>query len=399
MEKRVLKNGLTVIFEHRPTKSVVISVSALVGSKDEQKSQLGISHFIEHMLFDGTKNRTSMQIASEIEAIGGELNAMTATEETFFYAKVLNKHFGEGLAILADIIQNPLFDKKEIENERKVIRDELTLTYDQPRFYQWVLFHKALFKGRLGNEPLGNKKTINAMTREKLLRFYSAHYTPANLIVTVVGSVKNPLHLVERAFSGFAKNGVRKPKKVERLRNRRGVKAESRPISQSYMVLGYQTPDRMHRDSFSLDIARSILGRGQSGRLFQEIRQKLGLAYEVGCHHDAAAGYGFFAVYVNTNRKNIGKVKRIILGEFIRLKKITKAELEEAKEQIEGEFILANEDNVKRAEQLGFSEQVKSAEEINRYIGKIKRVTVQDVRRAVGKYLNSKYTMAVLRQR
>lgn len=399
MEKRVLKNGLTVIFEHRPTKSVVVGATVLVGSKDEQQKLLGISHFIEHMLFNGTKKRTSLEVCSEIEAIGGEINAMTATEETFFYVKVLNKHFAKGLDILSDIIQNPRFDKKEIENERKIILDELTLTYDQPRFYQWVLFHKALFKGRLGNEPLGNKKTITSMGRRDILDFYSANYTPRNIIITIVGEVSNPFMKVEKAFIKFADPGKRRLKIINAPKNNKKIKVESRPISQSYLVLGYQTPDRMHKDSFTLDIIRSILGRGQSGRLFQEIRQKRGLAYEVGCQHEAATDYGFFAVYVNTNKKNVVKVKKIIFEEFNRLKKINSAELEEAKRQIEGEFILGNEDNVKHSEQLGFCEQVKGANEINRYIGRIKKVIVADVRQVVGKYLNKNYTMAVLRQK
>ncbi len=398
MKRKTLGNGLTLVYEKKPGESVAIGVTVRVGSKDEPDKIMGISHFIEHMLFNGTTNRKAIEIASEIEAIGGELNAMTGTDRTFYYTRVPKKHFEKGLEILSDIIQNPLFDKKEIEKERKIILDEVNLTHDQPRFYQWVLFYKSLFRGRLGRETIGTEKSVKSIQRKDLTRFHSINYVPRNMVVTVVGNTTNIIGKVEKNFTGFKTAGKKRKKSVFVPRNKHRIKIEKRPVTQSYLVLGYQSPGRSHKDSFCLDIIRSLLGRGQSGRLFQEIRAKQALAYEVGVHHEASANYGFFSVYVNTDKKNIPAIKKIVITEFNKLKNLTNKDILDAKRQIEGEYLLSGEDNAKLSEQLGFFEVVKGAAESKNYIKKIRKVTLSDVKRVVGKYLDDRYTLSILEQ-
>lgn len=399
MKRKTLRNGLTLVYEEKLGSSVAIGVNVRAGSKDEPDRIMGISHFIEHMLFNGTTNRKAIEIASEIEAIGGELNAMTSTEKTFYYVRVPKKYFETGLEILSDIILNPRFDKKEIEKERKIILDEVNLTHDQPRFYQWVLFYKSLFKGRLARETIGTKKSVMTIQRKDIMKFHSENYVPKNLVITVVGNAKDIAKKVDKAFSSSKTKGKKRKNQKFTPKNQQKIKIEKRHVSQSYVVLGYQTPVRLHKDSFALDIIRSILGRGQSGRLFQEIRAKHALAYEVGVHHEASANYGFFSVYVNTDKKNIPAIKKIILNEFLKLKKLTNKDILGAKKQIEGEFLLSSEDNVKLSEQLGFFEVVKAASEPKDYIKKIRKVTLSDVKRVADKYLDNKYTLTILKQK
>lgn len=398
MKRKILKNGLILIYEKKPGDSVAIGVTVRVGSKDEPDRIMGISHFIEHMLFNGTTNRKAIEIAGEIEAIGGELNAMTGTERTFYYARVPKKHVEKGLEILSDVIQNPLFDKKEIEKERKIVLDEVNLTHDQPRFYQWVLFYKSLFKGSLGRETIGTEKSVKSIQRKDLTKFHSTNYVPRNMVVTVVGNITNIIGKVEKNFTGFKTAGKKRKNSVFVPRNKHKIKTEKKHVTQSYLVLGYQTPDRAHKDSFCLDIIKSILGRGQSGRMFQEIRAKQALAYEVGVHHEASANYGFFSVYVNTDKKNIQTIRKIILEEFAKLKHLTNKDIQGAKKQIEGEFLISNEDNARLSEQLGFFEVVKDAAKAQDYIKNIRKVTLHDVGRVTKKYLNDKYTLTVLKQ-
>lgn len=401
MKKYTLGNGLVILHEKRPTKSVAIEITVKVGSNNEPKKINGISHFIEHMLFEGTKKRkTSKAISSEIEKLGGELNAYTSNERTAFFAKVLSKHFNKALDILSDIIQNPLFETKNIEKERKVILKEIDMVRDEPRFHQWVLFQKTLFqKHPTKNPTYGTIKAVKSVTRNDILSYYNSYYKPNNMIISVAGNVDNVKQKVQKHFKNFSKKPIKKTKQVIEPKQKNIKKSkEKRKLFSSYVVFGYKTPIRKNKDSYTLDIIDSILGRGQSGRLFEEIRNKYGLAYEVGTQHEAAVDYGFFAVYLNTDKKNIPKVIKIILDEFKKLKKITKSELKEAKIQIEGSIALENDDNFRMADHMAFWEIVKDAELSNQYIKKIKKVTIQDIKRVIDKYLNKNYTLAVIEQ-
>ncbi len=249
--KKVLKNGLTVLLVKRPTNSVAFMVTAKTGSNYETEKQSGISHFVEHMLFEGTKKRpTALEIANEIESIGGEINAYTSTERTSYYIKVLGRHFDTGLDIISDITQNPLFDKKTLEKERKVILKEINMVTDEPRFHQWILFQKALFKKHPTRNPTyGTVNAVNAMKREDLLKYFEDYYKPNNLILSVVGNIgRNALKKIENKF-GSAKPGrpVQMPK-VEEPEQKNPVKlVEKRRTLGSYLVLGYKTPKRIEK--------------------------------------------------------------------------------------------------------------------------------------------------------
>ncbi|MBW2979945.1 insulinase family protein [Candidatus Woesearchaeota archaeon] len=402
MKKVILNNGLTVVIVKKPTDSVAFMATAKAGSNHETKSQSGISHFVEHMLFEGTKRRPSARlIANEIESIGGEINAYTSTERTSFYTKVLGKHFDRGLDIITDIIQNPLFDPKMIEKERRIILKEINMVTDEPRFHQWILFQKTLFKKHPTKNPTyGTIKAVKSMTRKDLLTYYKEHYKPNNIVLTIVGSVdKKAIKKINDKLENFNPGKIKRLKQIKEPKQKRPVKStEKRRILSSYLVFGYKTPVRISNESYVLDVVRAILGRGQSGKIFDEIRNKRGLAYDVGVHFEPALDYGYFAVHVNTDKKNINKCVKIILEEFKKLKNISDKELKEAKDYLEGEFYLQNEDNYQYADQLGFWELVKDSKLMNEYIKKIKKVTKKDINGVVDKYLGKNYAMAVIEQ-
>jgi len=402
MKKLKLKNGLTIILEKKPVETITIQATVKTGSNKENKKNNGISHFIEHMLFEGTKKRLNSRIISnEIESLGGELNAYTSNERTCFYIKLPKKHADKALDITSDILQNPLFNKKNIEKERKIILKEINLHKDEPRFHQWILFTGVLFKKHPAKLPTyGTVEAVKKIRRNDILNYYNKYYTPNNIIISIVGNFnKNIVNKIKSQFKNF------KPKKLpktitteEPKQNRVEIKKEKRKILSSYMVMGYKTLPRTNKDSYTLDVTRSILGRGQSGKIFDEIRNKRGLAYEVGVHHDPCSNYGFFAVYLNTDKKNIKKTIQLILKEFNNLKNLTKKELKEAKGFLTGQHILQNEDTRELADELGYWESIKDAKLLNSYIKQINKVAKKDILRVARKYLTKNYTLAIVEQ-
>jgi len=400
MKKYKLKNGLTILHEQKKSKSVAISVLVKVGSNHENDKNRGISHFLEHMLFEGTRKRKdSREITNEIEKIGGDINAYTTTDRTVYYVKILKKHFDKGLNVLSDMIQNSVFREDKVEKERKVILKEIDMVNDQPRFLQWILFQKALFrKNNARHATYGTKETVKAITREEIITYYRNHYLASNTIVTIVGDVSSVRKKIEGHFSRVL--DLAPPKYEEELEaknTKKSVKIKKK-LNNSYMVLGYKTVPRLNRESYVLDLIHGILGRGQSGWLFEEIRNKHGLAYEVGSNHEASKDYGFFAVYTNTDKKNIRKIQKIIMELFQRLKKISDEELKDAKNYIEGQFYMDNEDNFRNADKLGYWEMIKEAKLAENYVKAIRKLTKKDITNAVNKFLNKNYTLAVIEQ-
>ena len=399
MQKFKLQNGLTVVFDQKPLQSVTVQATVKVGSINETLDISGISHFIEHMLFEGTKKRpTSKIIASEIENVGGEINAYTSNERTCFYAKVPKKHFISALDIISDIIQNPLFNPVKISKERKIILKEINLHKDEPRFHQWVMFQKALFKDHPAkNVTYGTVKAVSSLSRKEILNFYSKFYVPNNIILTIVGDLDNVKSLVEKAFNFKRKKLILEDIKEETTQIKT-VKKEIKKILNSYMILGYKTPKRSNNESYIFDVIRAILGKGQSGRLFEEIRNKRGLAYEVGAYHEPACCYGYFAVYLNTAKSKIPLCTKLILNEFNKLKNLSKEELDDAKSFLEGKHLLDNEDSHDLADELGFWESVGDAKLANNYIKEIMKVTKKDINKVVDKYFTENYTLTVIQQ-
>ena len=402
MRKFKLKNGLILLLEKKSTETVAVQATVMVGSNRENEKINGISHFVEHMLFEGTKKRPDSKIISnEIESVGGELNAYTSNERTCFYIKVPNKYMDKALDIMSDILQNPLFDKKKTEKERKIILKEINLHKDEPRFHQWILFSKALFKKHPARlPPYGTVEAVKAITKKDLLDYYQKYYVPNNIILSVVGNFNNRLPLkIKNKFKNFKPKKQAKIKKIKEPPQSKVVtEKEKRKILSSYLVLGYKTPPRNKKESYILDVIMAILGRGQSGKIFDEIRNKRGLAYEIGVHHDPETDYGFFSVYLNTDKKNINETIALILKEFKNLKNLTSRELKEAKGYLIGQHILENEDTRELADELGYWESIKDVKLLSTYIKNVNKITKKDITLVANKYLTKNYALAIIEQ-
>ena len=401
MKKYRLKNGITIIFDKNYSKSVAVEVMFKVGSNFESAQLAGISHFLEHMLFEGTKNRKdSREIANEIEKYGGEFNAYTTGDRTGFFIKIINKRFDVALDILSDMVANPIFDKKVIEKEKQVVLKEINMVTDDSRLHQWILFQKTLFEKHPAKNPTyGTVEAVKNFDRKNVSDYYSAHYIPNNMVISIVGNVKNAKEKVEEYF-GCLKPGklLKRADVKEPVQTKIKKFVEKKKTLNSYMVLGYKTVSRMHKDSYVIDVISAILGRGQSGWMFDEIRNKRGLAYQVGVNSENESDYGMFAVYTGLDKKNIEKAKEIILQQFRRLKRISKNDLKEAKTYIEGNHTLQMEDNFHHSDNLAVWETIKDAKLAYSYLKNIRKVTVNDVKRVAEEYLNDKYTLAVIKQ-
>ncbi|MBW2992748.1 insulinase family protein [Candidatus Woesearchaeota archaeon] len=400
MQTFKLSNGMQVIYNKKDTDSVTAEIMVKVGSNYETKKISGVSHMIEHLVFEATKKYpTSQKLANEVEKFGGELNAYTGEERTAFYVKILRKHFDKALDILEQVIFNPLFRNSDIEKEKSIIIDEIRLVTDEPRFHQWVFFGKTLFQKHPAKNPAyGTIKAVKGMTKNDILHYYSNHYIPNNMIISVAGNINDLKQKLEKKFKKYKKKILSPRKKViEPKQTKPKIAREKRKLSNSYFVFGYKTPPRLSKDSCTLDVLRAILGRGQSGKLFYEIRTKLGLAYDVGVHHDPSTDYGFFAVYCGTDKKNINKIKNTIIKE-LKLKDLNKDMIQEAKDYIEGSFRLQNEDTHNLADQAAFWALMGNPEGLNTYIKNIKKVTKADIQKVIKKYFTRNYTIAVLEQ-
>lgn len=401
MPKILLKNKLKVILEKKDSNSVVIALQVCIGANNEDNSNRGISHFIEHMVFEGTKEKSSNEIANTIERLGGELNAFTSHDRTVYYCVLLKKHFETGLAVISDIIKNPLFRQKSLEKERKVIIDEINITQDDPKFYQFIFFLGKLFKKHPIKNPLyGYRETVLKITRQDLLSYYKKHYAANNMILTIIGNVKCNIDVIEKYFGGIKSSKLQKSLFFnEPSSSSHEEFTETKDMLQSYIALGYKIPFRKSKDSYSIDVIRSILARGQSSRLFNELRTKRGLCYVVGCIAESGLDYGYFIIYVGTDKKNIEKVIGIIKKELKHLQNVSQKEVSEAKTFIEGSFMIENEDSKKKADNLLFWNSIDGDFNMQDYLIKIKKVTKQDISKAAKKYLGSSYLLTVLRQK
>lgn len=397
MKKIVLPNGLTIIYKHRKGDSVVIEALVKVGSNHEQKQERGISHFLEHILFEGTAIRpTNTEVSNEIEKVGGDLNAYTSNEKTCFHIKVLKKHFFIAVDVIMDILQHPLFKEKDIVKEKKVVLKEIDMVNDEPKYYQWLILQKILFdKHPCMNPTYGDKNVIKNLTRDKLIGFFKKYYRPNNMIISIVGDIKDWRKLIEKRIDLERGNIPRISYPHETVLTKNKAKKVQKNILNTHLVIGFRTVPRSHQDSYVLDVINGILGRGQSGKVFTEIRSKRGLAYDVGTQSIAEKSFGYFAAYATINKKNVKLVKELILTELKKLKSVSQKEINEAKDYIEGDYLLSLEDTQKVADQLLFWEQVQDAEMIEKYVKSIRQITASDVSRVIKKYFQH-YAIVIL---
>lgn len=381
----VLANGLRVVSEHVPTvRSVALGIWVKTGSRYEPAEISGISHFLEHMVFKGTATRDKMDIALALESVGGMVNAMTSKDYTCFFARFLQQHLEIAVSLLTDIMLNPTFPSEELERERGVVLDELHDGQDIPEEVVFDIFEDHIFpKSGLGRPVIGFEETIKQFTKTKLDDYRYTHYYPENMVVTASGYVDHDelITLLEKYFVHNAMR-IEDPFTDQVLPADRGVFLEKRPIQQTHLITGCQIFSLNDERRWSLGVLNSLLSGGTSSRLFQNIRENHGVAYEIYSFANLYRDTGVFGVYLATDPSKREKALELIQIELAKLKDapVEAAELERIKAQYQSGFVMSEESMERRMFRLGRQLiYYNIAMEIDEYLNRIEQVDSTEV--------------------
>jgi len=408
--RTVLPGGLRVITEHLPSvRSAAFGIWAGVGSCDEDLAHAGATHYLEHLLFKGTGRRTALEISAALDAVGGELNAFTGKEYTCYYARVLDVDLPLAIDVLSDMVTGSLIEPKDVDAERGVILEEIAMNDDDPADTVHEAFAVQLFGDTpLGRPILGTVGSINAITREQISGHYRARYTPPSLVVAAAGSVNHEAVVasVREAFGGaLAAPAAPAQPRLGGLGEAlpggagRGVRLVSRGIEQANLVLGCEGLSRNDDRRFALGVLNAALGGGMSSRLFQEVREKRGLAYSVYSFASQHAETGLWGVYVGCLPAKADEVLAICQDEIAKAvtSGLTDAELERGKGQLRGSIVLGLEDPSSRMSRLGKAELVyPRLEPVEEILASIEAVTHDDVRRVAAEVIDLPKALAVV---
>ncbi len=382
--KTVLPNGVRIITEVVPhVQSVTIGLWATVGSRNEQASQNGISHFIEHMLFKGTPRRDALAISKAIDSVGGVLNAFTTREYTCIYVKVLPQHTTLAVDILTDAFLHSTFLPEELEKERKVILQEISMVEDTPDDWVHDLFSESFWPDHpLGRPIQGTAPVLESLKREDLVRFFDRYFWPEGLIISAAGALDHDrlVRLVQEHF--VLDRTAPPPEPLPPPAARKSVAIRRKNLEQVHVCLGTVGIPQTHPLHEAGHLLNTIVGGSMSSRLFQEIREKRGLAYSVYSFLTTYADAGQFGVYAGTGPENVAQVIDLILTELRAVKEnsITAAELESAKEQLKGGFLLSLESTDSRMDRLAKNEIYYGRHlEVDEVVAEIDCVTLDDL--------------------
>lgn len=384
--KEYLENGIPIVMEpFNNVRSVCLGIWVKVGSRFEKQEISGISHFLEHMYFKGTKKRSSRDIAVEIDSIGGDLNAFTSRESTAFYVKVIDEYIDKGIDLLSDIFINSLFPADEIEKEKKIIKEEIKMVEDTPDDYIHDLFYQTIWgEEGLGQSILGRRETIASFTREDIVGHIRKYYGTRDMIISCAGNF-NPeqvIGLLNRLFGGLRRGS--EPKMGDPPLFRQHIDIYEKDLSEAHLCIGIPSLEQSHTDRYTLFILNTILGAGVSSRLFQEIREKRGLAYSIYSFTAAYLDTGVWAVYAGVSRKKVREVAEVIVDEVLGLRdSLTEPELERAKKQLKGNLILGLESTSNRMNNIARQEiyfgRYFSPEEIMQSVDSTSLIMVRDL--------------------
>jgi predicted Zn-dependent peptidase len=420
VSRSVLPGGLRVVTEFMPAvRSAALGIWVGVGSRDESKAQAGASHYLEHVLFKGTSSRTALEIASAMDEVGGEMNAFTDKEYTCFYARVLDVDVPLAVDILTDMMTSSLITPKDVDAERNVVLEEIAMTDDEPSDLVNEVFTAHLFGDTpLGRPILGTTDSITTITRDQIYEYYIDRYTQPRLVITAAGNVDHDavVALAWKAF-GSARGGdlPEGSASVEpdppRLRDAHGlpngyggtagtgVKLVSRDTEQANLMLGCEALARTDERRFALAVLNNALGGGSSSRLFQEIRDKRGLAYSVGSTHGHYSDTGMWGIYVGCHPSKAEEVLNICTEEVNKVLSagLSDAELARGKGQMRGGMVLGYEYPSSRMIRLGKSELVyPGLESLDHALASIDAVTHDDIRAVAAEVLGRPKALAVV---
>ncbi len=397
-KKTVLQNGLTVVTESIPYFSTIsLGIWWKTGGRFEGQHNNGISHFIEHMLFKGTERRSAYDIAREIDAVGGALNAFTGKEYTCLYARVLKKDTDLALDILSDMYKNSLFLADDVDRERFVIAQEIKMAEDNPEDYIYEMFNAAYFEGHaLGLPILGSHENVERFTRDEMTSYFQQHYVPRNMVITATGRIDHDTFVekVVKFVDGCAGNGSPDESLVT-PRPRTGIHVYEKDLEHVYLCIGTHGTSQIDKRRYRLYLLNAIMGGSMSSHLFQEIRENRGLVYNiysyVNCYHDA----GTFGISTSTSTEVLFEVLTLIRQEMMRIrdKGITDAELAFSKEHLKGNLFISLEGSETRMGRLAKNEIYFGAyiplKETLREIDRITKPEVDEMGRDIFKSLDT----------
>ncbi|CEQ30877.1 M16 family peptidase [[Clostridium] sordellii] len=380
-----LDNGLTIVGEEIPyLKSITLGVWVNAGSRIESEKLSGISHFIEHMLFKGTKNRTSKEIASTIDNLGGQINAFTSKECTCYYVKLLDEHIDIGLDILSDMFLNPLFDKEDIEKERQVILEELKMYEDSPEDLVYDLLMEGVYKtDALGGNIIGTKESLDNMNRGIISDYFKKYYVASNSVISISGNFKfeEIVKLIEEKFKNLNKGDVNI--EITTPEFHPCFIAKNKDTEQVNLAISLKAiPLEDREDAYALSIINNIFGGSISSRLFQNIRENKGLVYSIYSAPSLYRKSGELGIYASMSNENLKKVYNLVLEEIdnIRENHLTEEEIRESKEQLKGSYILGLESTSSRMMSIGKSmlltKKVKDPNDIIESINNIEKARI-----------------------
>ncbi len=395
IRRQVLPHGLIVITEQmQHIRSASIGIWLETGSRDEDAHWNGISHFIEHMVFKGTKHRTAEQIARQVDSIGGNMDAFTAKECICFNVKVLDEHVPIALEILSDLVLHPVFDSQDITRERGVILEEIKMDQDNPDYLVHEIFTQNFWKDHpLGRPILGTKETVKRFERQPVLDAYGHHFSPGNIIVSAAGNLDHDrfVDLVIQHFEHMkpVKNGLHSavPKVVPRI-----VLRNKKALEQVQLCIGVRSYAIAHEKRHASYILNTLLGGGMSSRLFQNIRERQGLAYSIYSDLNPYRDTGCLAVYAGTSRESAAKVVRSVVSEFRKLKAepVPEEELRRSKDQLKGSLMLSLESSTARMSNLARQEMYFDRfYDLDELIERIEAVTTEDLQSLANEFFHT----------
>lgn len=401
-ERTILDNGITVLTEKVPgVRSITMGFWFKVGSRDELARQAGISHFMEHMMFKGTPTRDALAISAAFESLGAELNAFTSREHTCYYARFVDDKLTSAFEIMSDMLTHSSYEDECVESEREVVIEEIARGEDNPEDFVWDLFSDALMPVHpLGRPVVGTRELVGGYTHDDLVEYLNQHYTTGNLTVVLVGNVDHAeaVGLAEKYLSDL-KVSERSKRPVVVDDEQKNQVFFSKDTEQAHIIYGFRGNPAGSEDRYAAAVLNAALGGGMSSRLFQEVREKRGLAYAVFCHSSAYTDMGEVAIYAGTRPSNVEEVVDIIRREVAKVAEggITAEELDRVRDYVSGQLLLSLESTRSRMSRLGKKAVMDmEAESMDEVIEAYRKVTLDDVARVANDIYNRKPTLAII---
>ncbi len=399
MPKKIyLSSGIPLII-HKLNNfhSFVLGIWIKHGSRHEPQHKNGLSHFIEHLFFQGTKKRTAKEISLEVDSIGGDLNAFTAREFTALYIKSLKNNLNKSIELITDIFSNPLFPEKEIEKERAIIMDEIRMINDNPEELVHDIFMEKSFDNSLGLPILGKENTVKNITREDIIQCFRDYYGANNCLISCAGNFEIDKLIEELEQKLTKRKSLQPSNKEKKIKFSSGIHVFQRDLSEVHLCLGFQAVPFKHRDRQAITLLNCIVGGSVSSRLFQEIREKRGLAYNIYSFISFYSDAGIFGIYTACEASKINKIIKIITSTLKKLNNIKEDELKRAKTQMISQILYSSESPSSIMQNLAYQDiYLEGIYKIREQISQINAITMNDIQRVKDYIFNEEFSLTLL---